>query len=70
MIENIISALSGLGLFLYAMVLMETAMKEAAGRSFKKMLERSTSTLFRSIALGAFVTAVVQSSSIVSLIVL
>jgi phosphate:Na+ symporter len=69
-IENIISALSGLGLFLYAMVLMETAMKEAAGRSFKKMLERSTSTLFRSIALGAFVTAVVQSSSIVSLIVL
>jgi len=69
-IENIISALSGLGLFLYAMVLMETAMKEAAGRSFKKMLERSTSTLFRSMALGAFVTAVVQSSSIVSLIVL
>ncbi|WP_281951448.1 Na/Pi cotransporter family protein [Nitrosophilus kaiyonis] len=70
MFENIILALSGLGLFLYAMILLEEAMREAAGRSFKRILQESTGTIFKSILVGTVTTAIVQSSSIVSLIVL
>jgi len=70
MTENLILALSGLGLFLYAMILLEESMKEAAGRSFKRVLQESTKTVLKSILVGSIATAILQSSSIVSLIVL
>jgi len=70
MFENIILAFSGLGLFLYAMILLEEAMKEVAGRSFKRILQEFTGNLTKAILVGTITTAVVQSSSIVSLIVL
>lgn len=70
MFENIVLALSGLGLFLYAMILLEEAMKEATGRTFKRVLQESTGTVLKAIIVGTVTTAIVQSSSIVSLIVL
>ncbi|MCB9187387.1 MAG: Na/Pi cotransporter family protein [Flavobacteriales bacterium] len=62
--------LAGLGIFLFGMFLMEEAVKNLAGRSFKKFIRTSTTGRIRSIISGASVTAVLQSSSAVSLMVL
>jgi phosphate:Na+ symporter len=62
--------LAGLGIFLFGMFLMEEAVKNLAGRSFKKFIRTSTTGRIRSIVSGASVTAILQSSSAVSLMVL
>ena len=64
------SSFAGLGMFLFGMTLLELSLKEAAGRSFKDIIKKSTDTIPRSILTGAASTAVLQSSSVVSLIVL
>ncbi len=61
---------AGLGLFLFGMNLLEQALKEAAGRNFKEIIKKSTRTTSKAISSGAFATAFLQSSSVVSLIVL
>ncbi|MBC7863595.1 MAG: Na/Pi cotransporter family protein [Bacteroidia bacterium] len=62
--------LAGLGFFLYGMSQLETVLKNTTGRSFKLFLKHNTKSLFKSITGGAIVTGIVQSSSVVSLIVL
>ncbi|MCF8462189.1 MAG: Na/Pi symporter [Flavobacteriales bacterium] len=62
--------LAGLGIFMFGMFLMEESVKNLAGRSFKKFIREYTRGKIRSIAAGAFVTAILQSSSAVSLMVL
>ncbi len=62
--------LAGLGIFMFGMFLMEESVKNLAGRSFKKFIRDYTRGRIRSIASGALVTAVLQSSSAVSLMVL
>ncbi|NOT36580.1 MAG: Na/Pi cotransporter family protein [Saprospiraceae bacterium] len=62
--------LAGLGFFLYGMNQLETVLKNTSGRSFKLFLKKNTQSLFKSIFGGAIVTGIVQSSSVVSLIVL
>jgi hypothetical protein len=70
LISQIVTAFAGLGIFLYGMILLESALREAAGRSFKAIIKKTTQTIPRAVATGAFTTAVLQSSSLVSLIVL
>lgn len=62
--------IAGLGLFLYGMNQLEALLKKISGRPLKLFLKRNTQSLFKSISGGAIVTGIVQSSSIVSLIVL
>lgn len=62
--------LAGIGLFLYAMDMLEGVLKKLAGRSFKLFLRRYTQGLFTSVAGGALITGLLQSSSVVSLLVL
>jgi len=62
--------LAGLGLFLYAMNLMEDALKQLAGSRFRHFLRHSTDSPVRSAFGGVIATAIVQSSSLVGLIVL
>lgn len=62
--------LAGLGIFLLAMVLLETALEFLAGRSFKKFLRRHTNHPVKAILSGIGITAILQSSSVVSLMVL
>lgn len=62
--------LAGLGLFLFSMRALELALKQLAGRSFKRFLRQHTARPVGGVLAGAFATAVLQSSSIVSLIVL
>lgn len=62
--------IAGLGLFLYGMVRLEDALKELAGKRFKLFLRKYTTNRFLAILNGAFATAILQSSSIVLLMVI
>jgi phosphate:Na+ symporter len=62
--------LAGLGIFLFGMFMMEESIKLLAGRSFKTMIRRFTGSRIRGLITGIVSTAVLQSSSAVSLMVL
>jgi phosphate:Na+ symporter len=61
---------AGLGLFLFAILLLEEALKELAGRKFKHLLQNYTDTSFKSILLGTIATIILRSSSAVTLMLL
>ena len=61
---------AGVGLFLFAMYLLEESVKNLSGRNFKLFLQRTTKNSVGAVAGGALITAVLQSSSVVSLMVL
>jgi phosphate:Na+ symporter len=62
--------LAGVGIFLFGMNQLEIALKEMAGKSFQVMLQKSTGTKLKGIFSGTLITAVLQSSSLVTLLVL
>lgn len=62
--------LAGLAIFLYGMFLMEDSIKTMSGKAFRKMIRHYTNGRLRSVASGAVVTSILQSSSAVSLMVL
>ncbi len=61
--SNVLTLLGGLALFLYGMNLMGDALEKCAGSRMKSILTRLTSNPWKSFLLGLAVTAVVQSSS-------
>jgi len=61
--------LGGLGLFLYGMNLMGEGLQKAAGEKLKKIIEMLTSNRFMGVLVGVFVTAVIQSSSATTVMV-
>lgn len=69
-INSIFKLLAGIGLFLFAMYLIEEALKNLSGRNFKLFLQRTTKNKISAASGGALVTAVLQSSSMVSLMVI
>jgi phosphate:Na+ symporter len=62
--------LAGLGIFLFGMFLLEEAIRQLSGRAFKRLIKKATTGRFRAILAGAFSTAILQSSSAVSLMTL
>ena len=68
-ITDFISLLGGLGLFLYGMQMMSNGLEAAAGNRMKKILERLTSNRFLGVLVGAGITAVIQSSSATTVMV-
>lgn len=62
--------LAGLGIFLFGMHLIEESVKALSGRTFRRIIRMYTQGRLRSIGSGALVTALLQSSSAVSLMVL
>ncbi|NND60203.1 MAG: Na/Pi cotransporter family protein [Gammaproteobacteria bacterium] len=60
----------GIGLFLFAMSQLETALKVFAGRTFRRMLQRYTDHPLQAVSVGTLSTAVLQSSSLLGLMVL
>jgi phosphate:Na+ symporter len=62
--------IAGLGIFLFGMYHLEDGLKGLAGNSFKKLLQRFTDKRWKGILTGSFVTAILQSSSLVTLLVL
>lgn len=65
-IFSIITLIGGLALFLYGMEVMSSGLEKAAGSKMEQILRKLTSNRFSGLALGAGVTAVVQSSSAVT----
>ncbi|MGZ4034678.1 MAG: Na/Pi cotransporter family protein, partial [Bacteroidia bacterium] len=61
---------AGLGMFLYGMLHLEDTMKQIEGRTFKLFLRDHTKNKLSAIFSGTIVTGILQSSSIVNLIVL
>lgn len=65
-IDSITGLIGGLGLFLVGMWLMTEGLKVAAGPSLKVLLERWTNSRAKGLATGFALTALVQSSSAVT----
>ena len=66
----IIGFLGGLGLFIFAMSLLEDSIKNLGMKKLKDFIQRFTSNIFSSILVGFLVTALIQSSSATTIIVL
>lgn len=67
--EIAISLLGGLGLFLYGMNLMAEGLQKAAGDKLKKIVEKLTSNTIMGVLVGTVVTAIIQSSSAATVMV-
>ncbi len=65
----IIGLIGGLGLFLFGMKLMGDGLENAAGEGLKNILEKVTSNPIMGVLIGAIVTAVIQSSSATTVMV-
>ena len=61
--------LGGLALFLYGMQMMSDGLENAAGDRMERILEKLTSNRFIGVAVGALITAVIQSSSATTVMV-
>ena len=68
-IANTISLLGGLAFFLFGMSLLGEGLKRVAGGKLEIFLAKLTSTTFKGVLLGALVTAVIQSSSATTVMV-
>lgn len=64
------SLLGGLALFLYGMHMMSAGLEAAAGARLKKILEKFTQNRFLAVLVGAMITALVQSSSATTVMVI
>jgi phosphate:Na+ symporter len=62
--------LAGIGLFLFAMAQLEAALRAVGGRSLSEFLRERTGTPIRAVLSGTVATAILQSSSVVGLMVL
>ena len=68
-ITNFLSLLGGLALFLYGMQMMSNGLEAAAGDRMKEILEKLTSNRILGVLVGAGITAVIQSSSATTVMV-
>ena len=66
---DILTLICGLALFLYGMDVMGDALKKSAGRKLKTILGNLTSNKFKGFLLGLGVTAIIQSSSATTVMV-
>ncbi len=67
---NIINLLGGLGLFLFGMKYMSEGLNSVAGNKMKDLLERLTRNRFKGFLLGVLVTAIIQSSSATTVMIM
>ncbi len=65
----IVGLLGGLALFLYGMHMMSVGLENAAGNKMKLILEKLTANRFIGVLVGALGTAVIQSSSATTVMV-
>ena len=68
-ITDFLNLLGGLSLFLYGMQMMSNGLEAAAGNRMKQILERLTANRFLGVLVGAGITAVIQSSSATTVMV-
>lgn len=68
-IFSVLSLIGGLALFLYGMHVMGDGLSKLSGGKMEKILETLTSNPLKAVGLGALVTAVIQSSSATTVMV-
>jgi len=68
-IFNVLNLICGLALFLYGMEVMSDSLKKSAGSRLKDILGKLTSNQFKGFLLGLGVTAIIQSSSATTVMV-
>ncbi len=68
-IFSVLSMIGGLAMFLYGMETMGDGLAKTAGGKLEHILEKLTSTPIKGVLLGAAVTAVIQSSSATTVMV-
>ncbi len=67
--DEILMLIGGLALFLYGMQEMSSGLEGAAADKMKALLERFTSNRFKGVLVGAIITAIIQSSSATTVMV-
>ncbi len=70
LIQSLIWLLAGVGVFIVGMNFMGDALEKSAGSGIKKMLEKISNNRFSGVGIGAGVTAIIQSSSATSVMVI
>lgn len=70
LIQSLIWLLAGVGVFIVGMNFLSDALEKSAGGGMKRMLERISNNRFAGVGIGAGVTALVQSSSATSVMVI
>ena len=68
-ITDVLSLFGGLALFLYGMQMMSNGLEATAGNKMKSILEKLTSNRIKGVLVGAGITAVIQSSSATTVMV-
>ena len=68
-ISDVLSLLGGLALFLHGMQMMSSGLEAAAGNRMKSILEKLTSNRLLGVLVGTVITAVIQSSSATTVMV-
>lgn len=68
-LTDMVALLGGLALFLHGMQMMSSGLEAAAGSKMKQILERLTANRFLGVLVGAMITAVIQSSSATTVMV-
>ena len=68
--ECILSLIAGVGVFILAMKLMSDSLNQIAGESMKNLLKKLAGNRFKGVLIGALVTAVIQSSSATTVMVI
>ena len=66
---QILTLFGALGMFLYGMTLMSEGLQKAAGDKMRSILASMTSNPFKSVLTGLFITALIQSSSATTVMV-
>lgn len=66
---NVIALASGLAMFLYGMTIMGSGLEALAGGKLESILQKLTSSVPRGVILGTAITAIIQSSSATTVIV-
>ncbi len=65
---NLKTILAGVAVLLFGMIMLEEGFKVFTKGPLQNVLKKATNKLYKSISIGAFVTALIQSSSLVSVI--
>lgn len=68
-ITDVFGLLGGLALFLYGMQMMSDGLEDAAGDRMEQILAKLTANRFLGVAVGAIITAIIQSSSATTVMV-
>ncbi|MBQ8859318.1 MAG: Na/Pi cotransporter family protein [Clostridia bacterium] len=70
LIQSLIWLLAGVGVFIVGMNFMGDALEKSAGSGMKRLLEKISNNRFSGVGIGAGVTAIIQSSSATSVMVI